>query len=169
VTAFPDHGFYRNHFKCGCVETFYRKTLSSFSLTLHSAGIRPIISPKVRNPDRHWYEQIPCREGAFISLYAEDPVPILRLHTPLVKGARAIFNQIRDVPGVRADFHFNDEAESYFPLELLHLVAELARARRKRQGRKLSVAEKTKLVEAGKAYRFRGNSAGRQTENLAQI
>lgn len=125
--------------------------------------------PEVRNPDRRWYEQIPCRGGGFIYLESEDPTPVLKLYTPMVKSARAIFNKIKHIPGVTADFHYDGEAMILFPPEVLNQVAELAGARKKRQGRRLSAAEKSQLVEAGIAYRFNGNSAGLQEENPDQI
>jgi len=40
--------------------------------------------PEVRKADRRWYEQIPCRGGAFISIYSENP-PMLQLWTPQIK------------------------------------------------------------------------------------
>ncbi len=86
--------------------------------------------PEVRNPDRHWYEHIHCRGGALISLYDEYPAPIFRLYTPMVKSARAVFNHIRNIPGVWADFNSDAEAVIYFPPEILDQVAELAGAQK---------------------------------------
>ena len=57
--------------------------------------------PEIRKPDRRWYEQIPCKGGAFISLYAETPTIILQLYTPRVKNARFIFGHLKDFPGVK--------------------------------------------------------------------
>jgi hypothetical protein len=124
--------------------------------------------PEIRRPDRRWYEQIPCRGGGFIYLYAEEP-PTLGLYTPLVKSARSIFEKIKAIPGVRADFHYDGEAVLYFPPEILPQVPELAGARKKRRGRKLTAVERTKLVAAGLAYRFKDQLPGRQGENLAEI
>ncbi len=124
--------------------------------------------PEVRNPDRRSYEQIPCRGGGFIYLYSEDP-PTLGLYSTQVKSARAIFNHIEHLPGVSADFGFDGEAAIFFPPEILALVAEMAGARKKRHGRKLSAEAKSKLAEAGIAYRFNGNSTGLQEENPDQI
>lgn len=101
--------------------------------------------PEVRNPDRIWYEQIPCQGGAFIGLYSLEPL-ILHLYTPRVKNARTIWEAIKDMPGARADFHFDGEAEIFFPLEAVHTVADLAGARKKRR---LSEAHKIKLAEQG--------------------
>jgi len=36
--------------------------------------------PEVRTPDRIWYEQIPCRGGAFIGLYSLDPPHFTIVH-----------------------------------------------------------------------------------------
>jgi len=107
--------------------------------------------PEVRNPDRRWYEVIPCQgfkpgppqEGPFIGLYSEDP-PTLQLYTPRVQNAKNIWKQIKDHPGCRADFHLEGEAVLYFPPEVLVQVAELAGARKRRT---LSEAHKAKLAE----------------------
>jgi len=131
--------------------------------------------PEVRNLDRRWYEIIPCRsfkagpcqEGAFISLYSEDP-PTLQLYTPRVGNAKNIWNQIKNEPGCRADFHMDGEVVLYFPPGLLNLVAELADARKKRQPKPLTEEQKAKLVEMGRAYRFKGKATGPQTQNQTQ-
>jgi hypothetical protein len=120
--------------------------------------------PEVKKVDRRWYEQIPCRGGGFIYLYSEHP-PMLGLYTTQVKSARAI---MRRLPGLKAEW-LDGEAVVYFPPGLLDQVAEMAGARRKRQGRKLSAEEITKLIEAGMAYRFTGKGKGVQSGNLAQI
>ena len=65
--------------------------------------------PEVRNPDRRWYEQIPCRAEGFIYLYSEDP-PTLGLYSTQVKRARAIVKQI---PGLKAEW-MDGEAVIYF-------------------------------------------------------
>jgi hypothetical protein len=125
--------------------------------------------PEVRNPDRRWYEQIPCRGGGLISLKAEDPTPTLQLYTTMVKSARTVFNKIKHIPGVTADFHYDGEAVIYFPPEILNQVAKMAGARIKRQGRKLTPTEKSNLLEAGKAHRFKNKTTGHQEENLTHI
>lgn len=96
---------------------------------------------EVRNPDRRWYEQIPCRGGGFIYLYSEDP-PTLGLYTTQVKSARAI---VKKIPGLGAEW-LDEEAVIYFSPDALDQVAEMAGARKKRQGRKLTTAKKTKLL-----------------------
>ncbi len=113
--------------------------------------------PEVRNPDKHWYEIIPCRgfkkgppqEGPFICLYSEDP-RTLQLYSNRVGNAKNIWNQIKDKPGCRADIDLQGEAVLYFTVELLELVAELAGGRKKRQ---LSEEHRAKLIEAGKVGR----------------
>lgn len=102
--------------------------------------------PEIRIPNRRWYEQIPCRGGAFISLYSETPTVILQLYSPRVKKARLIFKQIKHIPGCMADFHMDGEAVIYFPAEIIHKVAELAFARKRRH---LSEEHKEKLTSAG--------------------
>ncbi len=106
--------------------------------------------PEVRSPDRIWFEQIACRGGAFISVYSLNPL-ILKLWTPRPKTAKIIWEAIKGAADVKADFHFDGEAEIYFPLESLPQVAELAGARRRRR---LSEEHRAKLAEVGKAHRF---------------
>ena len=120
--------------------------------------------PEVRNPERRWYEQIPCRAGGFIYLYSEDP-PTLGLYTTQVKSARAIMTKI---PGLQAEW-MDGEAVIKFPPDALDQVAEMAGARKKRQGRKLTPTEKSNLLQAGKAHRFKNKSTGLQEENPAHI
>jgi len=69
--------------------------------------------PEVRTPDRIWYEQIPCLGGAFISVYSLTPLT-LKLWTPRPKNAKLIWMVVKGAAGVRADFHFDGEAEIYF-------------------------------------------------------
>lgn len=121
--------------------------------------------PEIRKPDRRWYEQIPCRDGAFISIYAETPEVILQLYTPKAKNARFIFEKIRHIPGCKADFHFDGEAVIYFPLEALHQVAEMAFARKKRR---LSEDHRKRITERGvnalTAYREKGQNPNSNVE-----
>jgi hypothetical protein len=119
-------------------------------------------SPEIRKKDKRWYEQIPCRGGAFIRLYSEDPI-ILKLYTPMVKSARAILNKM---PELEVTW-FHSEADIYFPPELFDVIAKMVGAMKKRVGRKLSAKEKARLIEAGKANRFTRKSTGREAEKRA--
>lgn len=112
--------------------------------------------PEVRSPERIWYEQIPCRGGAFISVYSIVPISF-HLRTPRPKNARIIWEAIKGIVGGRTDFQFAGEAVIYFPLELLPQVAELAGAKRRRG---LSEDHKAKLAESGKAYQFKSKNCG---------
>lgn len=112
--------------------------------------------PEVRNPDRIWYEQIPCQDGAFIGFYSLSPL-ILQLSTARVKNAHKIWGAIKDVAGTKADFHFDSEAVIYFPLEAVHIVAEIAGARKRRR---LAEVHKAKLAVVGKAHRFKAKICG---------
>ena len=120
--------------------------------------------PEIRSPDRIWYEQIPCRGGAFIGLYSLNPF-ILQLFTPRVGNARRVWEAIQGFPKVRADFHFDGEAVLYFTLDALHTVAEIAGARKKRR---LSPEARAKLSELGKAFRFKPQNHGVETKKTAQ-
>jgi hypothetical protein len=122
--------------------------------------------PEIRKPDRRWYEQIPCKGGAFISLYAEAPTIILQLYTPRVKNARFISHHLKGVGGVKADFHFDGEAVIYFPPELLHQVAEMAEARIKRR---LSPEARAQVSKRGRAALEKYRKTNYQGENLPQI
>jgi hypothetical protein len=117
-------------------------------------------APEVRSPDRIWYEQIPCHGGAFISLYSLSPLT-LKLWTPRPKNARKVWEGIKGAVGVRPDFHFDGEADIYFPLESLPQVAELAGAKRKRR---LSDEHRAKLAEVGKDHRFKSKICGSKSE-----
>jgi len=112
--------------------------------------------PEVRTPDRIWYEQIPCRGRAFISVYSLSPLT-LKLWTPRPKNAKLVWMALKGADGVRADFHFDGEAELFFPLEVLQQVAQLAGARRRRR---LSEEEKAKLIEVGMTHRFQPKNHG---------
>jgi hypothetical protein len=123
-------------------------------------------APEVRNPDRIWYEQIPCQgQDCFIGVYSLDPI-ILQLSTSRKTNAQKVYGAIKDVAGVRPDFHFDGEAVIYFPIEAVHIVAELARARKKRR---LSEAHKAKLAESNQAYRFKPKYAASETPETALI
>lgn len=121
---------------------------------------------EVRSPDRRWYEQIPCKGGAFISLYSENPETVLQLYTPRVKNARVIWEEIKGKSGVRADFDLDAEAVIFFSPALLHTVAEMAGARKRRQ---LSPEARARLAEMGKAYRFKGKKPGIEYAKTPQI
>ncbi|MGA8141170.1 MAG: hypothetical protein WB948_10825 [Desulfobaccales bacterium] len=107
--------------------------------------------------DRIWYEQIPCQgKDCFIGVYSLDPL-ILQLSTSRARNARTVYAAIKDMPGVRPDFHFDGEAVIYFPIEAVHIVADLAGARKKRR---LSPEAKARLIERGKAHRFLSQNTG---------
>lgn len=114
--------------------------------------------PEVRDPDRIWYEQIPCQGGAFIGLYSLDP-PILHLFTSRVQNAQEIYRAIKDTPGVKAAFNFDGEAELFFPPTAIHVVAPLAGARKKKR---LSSEHKEKLIRGGAASKLRVRFTGLQ-------
>jgi len=107
--------------------------------------------PEVRAQDRRWYEQIPTYCAGFIGLYLESPMVILQWYTPSKrKTARKILDAFPD-KGLRLDDYFDGhEAVLYFPPEILKEVCEMAGARKKRQGRKLTEEEKERLAERGR-------------------
>ncbi|MDD3582244.1 MAG: hypothetical protein PHW74_14660 [Desulfobacca sp.] len=95
-----------------------------------------------RETARKWFEMVPCRGGAAIYLFSENP-PTLALYTPRKKNAVRICQEVK---GTRADL-LDGEAVVYFSPEFLGQVAALARAKQKRR---LSPEHKKKLTEAGK-------------------
>lgn len=129
--------------------------------------------PEVRNPDRIWYEIIPCRgfkpgpmqEGPFIGLFSGNPLTF-QLYTNRVGNAKNIWEQIKDKPDCRADFAMDGEAVLYFPIEAIHIVAGLAGARRRRR---LSEAHKAKLVDANRAFRFKPKIDASEVQETTQI
>lgn len=106
---------------------------------------------EVRSQDRRWFEQIPSCCGGFICLYSESPRLVLQWYTPSKrKTARKILDTFSN-KGLHLDDHFDGhEAVLYFPLEILKEVCEMAGARKKRQGRKLTEEEKERLAERGR-------------------
>lgn len=126
--------------------------------------------PEIRKADRRWLEKIPCRGGAFIGLYSETPTVILQLYTPRVKSARLIFEQVKHTPGCMADFHMDGEAVIYFSVEVVHQVAEMACARKRRR---LSPEHREKLTSAGvnalAAYRFEAKNSNSASEKQPLI
>jgi hypothetical protein len=114
---------------------------------------------EVRNPDRRWYEIIPCQgfkpgpqqEGPFIGLYSEDP-PILQLYSDRPINAKSIWDKIKEYPGCSVDFGMDGEIVLYFPVEaeLLDIVAGMAGGRKKRI---LTEEQRSRLIEAGKSGR----------------
>ena len=117
---------------------------------------------EVRTTDWMWYEQLHCtNDSSFIGLYSLDPITY-QFSTNRPMTAEKIWAVIKDKPGVKADFHFGGEAILYFPSDLVVLVAEMAGARKKRQGRKMNAEEMEQLIEAGMSYRFQPKSTGLQ-------
>ena len=107
--------------------------------------------PEVRAQERRWYEQIPTYCGGFIGFYQESPQVVLQWYTPKKrKTASKILDNFPD-HALRLDDHCDGhEAVLYFPPEILKDVCEMAGARKKRQGRKLTEEEKERLAERGR-------------------
>lgn len=99
-----------------------------------------------------WYEQILCRCGGFIALHQHHPTVILMFFTSKQRiTCRRLAEQFKDIPGVRLDTHFDGhESVFYFPVKLFDQVAAAVGARRKRQGRPLTDAQKIAFAEGRK-------------------
>jgi hypothetical protein len=74
--------------------------------------------------------------------------------------------EIRNPDRIWYEQIFDGEAVIYFPSEAVHIVAELATARRKRR---LSEAHKAKLAEANQAYRFKPKFDASEIAKTPQI
>jgi hypothetical protein len=113
--------------------------------------------PEEREPNRLWYERIPCQKESFIGVNSINPL-VFKLHSTRPKNAMKIHQAIKGKPGfIKADFCFDGEAELYFTKEVLSTVAELAGAKKKRQ---LSPEQKEELVKRGSANRFKSQIDG---------
>lgn len=74
------------------------------------------------------------------------------------KEARNIYEAIKDSPGfIKADFHFEGEAELYFTQEALPTATGMGGAKKKRQ---LTSEQKAELVKRGSANRFKSQIDG---------
>ena len=120
-----------------------------------------------REPNRLWYERIPCAKDSHIGVYSVNPL-IFKLHSTRPKNAKKIHEAIKGKPGfIKADFAFDGEAEIYFTKDALPTVAELAGARRRRR---LSEEHRAKLAKVGKAYLFKRKIYGSNgAENEADL
>ena len=122
--------------------------------------------PEEREPNRLWYEQIPCTKDSHIGIYSVKPL-VFKLYSTRPKNAKKIHEAIKDQPGfIKADFAFDGEAELYFTKEALPTVAELAGARKKRQ---LTLEQKVALVKRGSANRFKSQIDGVEDTKTAPI
>ena len=79
----------------------------------------------------------------------------------LAQAQAGIWEAVKGAAGVKADFHFDGEAEIYFPLDSLPQVAHLAGARRRRR---LSDEHRARLVEVGKDHQFKSKICGSNGE-----
>lgn len=125
---------------------------------------------EVRSSDRAWFEQIPCRGGAFIAVFSLDPL-VLELYTPRPGNGRNIWSEIKSYDGTWSDFHLDQECRIFFPgtPKILNKVAEMADARKRRV---LSEEQRAALVERGKAGREalkKWQKERVQAQNLTQI
>ncbi len=119
-----------------------------------------------REPNRLWYERIPCQKESFIGVHSVDPL-VFKLYSTRPQNAKKIHQTIEGAPGfIKADFAFDGEAEIYFTKEAFPTVAELAGARKKRQ---LSPEQKEELVKRGAANRFKSPVDGVEDRKTARI
>ena len=113
---------------------------------------------------KHWYEWIVCKNGGIIHLYSEDEM-LFKLTTKKATGKK-VLQAVKEAQFV---VEFHDEVEILFPLAVIHKVARLAKAKRKRGRKALREGEKEKLAEAGKPHRFSGKTAGKKGPQMPQI
>ena len=112
--------------------------------------------PEVKRGNRHWYEQIPCENGGVIYLYSETE-RLLTLVTGKIIGKRIL----QEVNGAKLRLEAWREMEILFPAEMIHQVAEIAGARRKRH---LSSEQRAQLIESGRATQFSGKNHGAEAQ-----
>jgi len=119
-----------------------------------------------REPNRLWYERIPCKKECFIGVHSVNPL-VLKLYSTRPLNAKKIYEAIKGKSGfIKADFGFDGEAEIYFTKEALSTVAELAGARKKRQ---LTPEQKEELVKRGTATRLKSKNQGEGDIKQPQI
>ena len=122
--------------------------------------------PEEREPNRLWYERIPCQKESFIGVHSVKPL-VFKLYSTRPQNAKKIHQAIKGKPGfIKADFDFDGEAEIYFTKEAFPTVAELAGARKKRQ---LTLEQKAELVKRGSANRFKSQIDGVEDRKTAPI
>lgn len=119
-----------------------------------------------REPNRLWYEIIPCAKDSHIGVYSVKPL-VFKLHSTRPKNAKKIHETIKGTRGfIKADFAFDGEAAIYFTKEALPTVAEMAGARKKRQ---LSPEQKEELSKRGAATRLKSQKHGTEDRKPAPI
>jgi len=119
-----------------------------------------------REPNRLWYERIPCQKESFIGIHSIKPL-VFNLYSTRPKNAKTIHEAIKDKPGfIKADFGFDGEATIFFTKEALPTVAEMAGARKKRQ---LSPEQKEELANRGAATRLKSVKHGVEDRKPASI
>ena len=119
-----------------------------------------------REPNRLWYERIPCQKESFIGVHSVKPL-VFKLYSTRPQNAKKIHQAIKGKPCfIKADFDFDGEAEIYFTKEALPTVAELAGARKKRQ---LTPEQKTELSKRGIGTRLKSQKHGVEDRKPAPI
>lgn len=119
---------------------------------------------KFKSGKRHWYEWITCKNGGTISLYSENEV-VFKLTTKKRTGEKVL----QEVKEAELWVEFHDGVEILFPLEVIHQVAKLAKAKRRRGRKSLSPEGKQKLVGSGEAYRFSKKVTGKKGQKSPQF
>jgi hypothetical protein len=119
-----------------------------YRLTLEESWFHETAPDKEAN--RLYYEQVVCLGGAFFGIFTIDPL-LFTLWTPRPRNAANIWEAIKHFPGATVKF-LDGEAVLRFPKEAVHIVAEIAGARKKRQ---MTEAQKVAAVKRLKDYQFK--------------
>lgn len=117
--------------------------------------------PEIREPDKRWYELVPCKCGGEIRLYSESPA-ILKFYTPSKrKTCREIFAAHANESGWKLDCVFaGDAADLWFPVACFEEVALAVGAYKRRQ---VSEETKERLRAMGAKHLWKSGQKGGQT------
>jgi len=116
---------------------------------------------KFKAEAKHWYEWIPCKNGGIISLYCDNEF-LFKLTTKKPTGNKVL----QEVKEAQLWIEFHDELEILFPLAVIHQVARLVKAKRRRGRKTLRKEERERLAEVGREHRFSGKIAGEKEAKL---
>jgi len=104
---------------------------------------------EVRRGFAGWYETVPTSCGGFIALHQHHPTVILEFFTPKQRiTCRKLAEKFKDTSGIYLDDRFDGfEIIFRFPLSLFSVIATAVGARKRRQGRPLTEAQRAAFAQ----------------------